>query len=85
MAAKSAEITQITTEGYKYSEAEINKNVKANLKEQAVLTTRQRMLLKQHEREEARGAVGASDLAARPMKFQRNVLGQAIVQADEHE
>jgi len=65
---------------YSYSEEEVGRMVQAELQQKAVLTTRQK-LAAQHRAESA----GQSDMVARPMKFQRNVLGQAIVGHDEDE
>lgn len=81
--AKSEALQQ--AENYHYSEADITKKVQAELSQKAalrggsaMLTTRQK-LLAQHGGSAAGGAA-PSDLVAKPLKFQRNVFGQAIIE-----
>ena len=82
LAAKLKEIEDASH--HVYSEAEVIKRIEeerkaaASMGKPSALTTRQK-LMQQHT---AR-ASGEGGGAARPMKFQRNVLGQAIVA--EHE
>jgi len=73
---------------YQYSEAEITRKVQQTLSQKAAqkggsatLTTRQK-LLAQHGGA-AVGGAAPSDLVAKPMKFQRNVFGQAIIEQSD--
>ena len=79
--AKSAAIAHASN--YNYSEADITRKVQEELTQKArggsaALTTRQK-LLAQHGGSAAGGAA-PTDLVAKPMKFQRNVFGQAIIE-----
>ena len=81
MRAKSQALHQAAN--YVYSDADVTKRVQAAQEERkqsgAALTTRQK-LLAQHGGGGAGGAGGsAADLVAKPMKFQRDVLGNACV------
>lgn len=76
--AKCEEIN--AANNHQYSEAEVSKRIEeerkaaASMGKPTALTTRQKMQ-QQHEQKQDSG-----NAAARPMKFQRNVLGQAIVE-----
>ena len=76
--AKRADLSK--AQNYAYSEADVTKRVEEERKQAAqqgkpaVLTTRQKMLQK---------TGGGRDDSAKPMKFQRDVLGRAVVA--EHE
>eukprot|EP00308_Calcidiscus_leptoporus_P021795 CAMPEP_0119378664 /NCGR_PEP_ID=MMETSP1334-20130426/49293_1 /TAXON_ID=127549 /ORGANISM="Calcidiscus leptoporus, Strain RCC1130" /LENGTH=359 /DNA_ID=CAMNT_0007397947 /DNA_START=6 /DNA_END=1085 /DNA_ORIENTATION=- len=67
---------------YQYSEADVARMVQERRSAQAAptMTTRMKMMQNQGASTRHDSTGGAADLAARPLKFQRNVLGQAIVQ-----
>ena len=79
--AKASDIERASN--YAYSEADITRKVQEEQRQAAqtgaaVLTTRQK-LLAQHGGGSTGGGAAPSDLAAKPMRFERNAFGQAIV------
>lgn len=80
---KSEALTQASN--YHYSEADITRKVQEELSHKAAggsatLTTRQKLLAQHGGLGAGAGGAAPSDLVAKPMKFQRNVFGQAIIE-----